>query len=60
VAASVPNVRHVEYFHDHARLEPLLFEGVPDVRDGAMQLRLDGPGNGLSVKRPEAERYRTG
>jgi L-alanine-DL-glutamate epimerase-like enolase superfamily enzyme len=60
VAASVPNVRHVEYFHDHARLEPLLFEGLPGVRDGAMQLRLDAPGNGLTVKRPDAERYRTG
>jgi L-alanine-DL-glutamate epimerase-like enolase superfamily enzyme len=60
VAATVPNLRHVEYFHDHARLEPLLFDGVPPVRDGALQLSLDRPGNGLSIKRPDAERYRTG
>jgi L-alanine-DL-glutamate epimerase-like enolase superfamily enzyme len=60
VAATVPNLRHVEYFHDHARLEPLLFDGVPPVRDGALQLALDAPGNGLSLKRPDAERYRTG
>jgi L-alanine-DL-glutamate epimerase-like enolase superfamily enzyme len=60
VAASVPNLRHVEYFHDHARLEPLLFEGIPPVHHGAMHVSLDAPGNGLSVKRPDAERYRTG
>ncbi|MDK3257256.1 enolase C-terminal domain-like protein [Blastococcus capsensis] len=57
VAASVPNLRHVEYFVDHARLEPMLFDGVPEVREGRMHLRLDRPGNGLLL-RPAAERYR--
>ena len=60
VAASVANLRHVEYFHDHARLEPLLFDGVPEVRDGALQVPLDAPGNGLRLKVSDAERYRTG
>ena len=27
VAAAVPNLRHVEYFHDHHRIETMLFEG---------------------------------
>jgi L-alanine-DL-glutamate epimerase-like enolase superfamily enzyme len=58
VAASVANLRHVEYFHDHARLEPMLFDGVPPVRGGAMHLALDAPGNGLRLKRADAERYR--
>jgi L-alanine-DL-glutamate epimerase-like enolase superfamily enzyme len=60
VAASVANLRHVEYFHDHARLEPLLFDGVPTVRNGALQLSLDVSGNGLRLKRSDAEQYRTG
>jgi L-alanine-DL-glutamate epimerase-like enolase superfamily enzyme len=58
VAASVTNLRHVEFFHDHARLEPLLFDGVPQVRGGAMQVPLDAPGNGLELKRADAERFR--
>ncbi len=60
VAASVSNLRHVEYFHDHARLERLLFDGVPTVRDGALHLALDAPGNGLRLKVSDSERYRTG
>lgn len=57
VAPSVPNLRHLEYFLDHARLEPLLFDGVPEIRDGSLHLPLDRPGNGLLL-RPDAERYR--
>ena len=30
VAGGVPNLRHVEYFHDHVRLDPLLFDGALD------------------------------
>jgi len=30
VAAAVPNLRHLEYFIDHVRLEPLLLQGVPE------------------------------
>ncbi|WP_019926065.1 enolase C-terminal domain-like protein [Nocardia sp. BMG111209] len=36
VAAAVPNLRHVEWFIDHARLEPLLVDGVPEVVDGLL------------------------
>ncbi|MDP5181674.1 enolase C-terminal domain-like protein [Blastococcus sp. BMG 814] len=58
VAASVPNLRHVEHFVDHARLEPMLFDGVPEVRGGRMRSQTDRPGNGLRL-RPDAERYRS-
>ena len=34
VAAAPPNLRHVEWFVDHARLEPLLVDGAPTVRAG--------------------------
>jgi L-alanine-DL-glutamate epimerase-like enolase superfamily enzyme len=58
VAASVPHLRHVEWFADHARLEPLLVSGVPPVEGGAMRLP-DAPGHGMTL-RPEAERHRVG
>jgi L-alanine-DL-glutamate epimerase-like enolase superfamily enzyme len=55
VAAAVPNLRHVEWFIDHARLEPLLVDGVPPVTDGAMHLS-NAPGHGMEL-RPDAARF---
>jgi L-alanine-DL-glutamate epimerase-like enolase superfamily enzyme len=48
---------HLEYFHDHVRIEQMLFDGVPEPRDGALYPDLDRPGIGLELKREEAERY---
>jgi len=58
VAAAVPNLRHVEWFADHARLEPLLFEGIPAVRDGALHVHQDRSGHGMSLNVAAAERWR--
>jgi L-alanine-DL-glutamate epimerase-like enolase superfamily enzyme len=49
VACAVPNLRHVEWFADHARLEPLLVDGVPDVRAGAMAPS-GRPGHGYELR----------
>ncbi len=48
---------HLEYFHDHVRIEQLLFDGVVQPREGALHPDLDRPGIGLELKRAEAERY---
>jgi L-alanine-DL-glutamate epimerase-like enolase superfamily enzyme len=48
---------HLEYFHDHVRIEHLLFDGVLNPRQGALFPDLGRPGNGLELKRSEAERY---
>jgi L-alanine-DL-glutamate epimerase-like enolase superfamily enzyme len=48
---------HLEYFHDHVRIEHLLFDGVVSPREGALLPDLDRPGMGLELKRAEAERY---
>jgi L-alanine-DL-glutamate epimerase-like enolase superfamily enzyme len=48
---------HLEYFHDHVRIEHMLFDGVVDPVDGALVPDLERPGNGLELKRGEAERY---
>jgi hypothetical protein len=53
----VPAFRHLEWFHDHVRLEPLLFEGVLEPVDGALRPDRSRPGNGLELKRTDAERY---
>jgi L-alanine-DL-glutamate epimerase-like enolase superfamily enzyme len=55
---ALPNVCHVEYFHDHARIEGLLFEGA--VRPAAGRLRPDTgrPGLGLQFDERRAERFR--
>ena len=60
VAGAVPNLRHVEYFHDHARLDRFLFDGLPEVRDGFLHPNDGVPGNGVVLKEAEAERYRNG
>jgi L-alanine-DL-glutamate epimerase-like enolase superfamily enzyme len=56
-ALALDRLVHLEYFHDHVRIEQLLFDGVAAPRDGALWPRLDRPGNGLELKRADAERY---
>ena len=56
-ALAAPNLRHVELFADHERLEPLLFDGVQAVHAGRL-VPTDRPGNGLSLA-SRADRYRT-
>lgn len=50
-------VRHLEYFHDHARVERMLFDGVLDPAGGALRPDLSRPGLGLELKRSDAARY---
>lgn len=50
-------VVHLEYFHDHARIEHRLFDGVVTPVDGALKPDLSRPGMGLELKRKEAEQY---
>jgi L-alanine-DL-glutamate epimerase-like enolase superfamily enzyme len=56
-ALALDRLVHLEYFHDHTRIEQLLFDGVPPVRGGALVADLDRAGNGLELKRSDAERY---
>jgi L-alanine-DL-glutamate epimerase-like enolase superfamily enzyme len=54
---AVPNLRHLEYFHDHVRLESLLFDGVLEPRDGELRPDRSRPGHGLELRRADAEPY---
>ncbi|MGH3224244.1 MAG: enolase C-terminal domain-like protein, partial [Streptosporangiaceae bacterium] len=60
VGAAVPNLRHVEYFHDHQRIEQALFDGALNPADGALTPDPDQPGLGLTLREPDADRYRRG
>jgi L-alanine-DL-glutamate epimerase-like enolase superfamily enzyme len=48
---------HIEYFHDHVRIESLLFDGVPDPVDGALRPDPSRPGLGLELREADAEEY---
>ena len=56
-AASVPNLRHLEYFHDHVRIENDLFDGALDPTGGTLQPDQGRPGLGLTLRRERAQRY---
>ncbi|MFF3513293.1 enolase C-terminal domain-like protein [Streptomyces sp. NPDC002573] len=59
-AASVPNLRHLEWFHDHVRIERLLFDGALDPHGGALRPGHDAaPGLGLSINAERAHPFRT-
>jgi L-alanine-DL-glutamate epimerase-like enolase superfamily enzyme len=57
VAAATPNLRHLEWFHDHVRIEQLLFDGA-QAADGGVLQPLDAPGHGLEWRASDASRYR--
>lgn len=54
---ALPAVRHMEYFHDHVRIERMLFDGGPQLVNGCLEPDLSRPGLGLELKRPDAARY---
>jgi L-alanine-DL-glutamate epimerase-like enolase superfamily enzyme len=56
-ASALEQFVHLEYFHDHVRIEHMLFDGVVEPVDGELTPDPDRPGTGLELKRQEAERY---
>jgi L-alanine-DL-glutamate epimerase-like enolase superfamily enzyme len=58
VGMAAPNLRHVEYFHDHQRIERLLFDGTLDPQGGALAPDPGRPGLGLQLKTADAEHFR--
>ena len=48
---------NVEYFHDHARIEEMIFDGAIRPVNGSLKPDLSRVGLGLELKRTEAEKY---
>ncbi|MGC2402347.1 MAG: enolase C-terminal domain-like protein [Acidobacteriaceae bacterium] len=59
VGCAIPGFRNVEYFHDHARIEEMLFDGFIPSRGGVLKPDRSRPGLGLLFKHPDAERFTT-
>jgi len=54
---TLSSVEHIEYFHDHERIEHMLFEGSLTPINGNLQPRTSQPGLGLEFKYPDAQQY---
>lgn len=54
---AVMPLRHLEYFHDHARIERMLFDGTLGPAGGELRPDPSRPGLGIELKRSDAERY---
>lgn len=57
VACATSNFRHMEYFHDHVRIEHMFFDGVQSPQQGRLLPDITRPGMGLDFKRSVAEHY---
>jgi L-alanine-DL-glutamate epimerase-like enolase superfamily enzyme len=58
VAAATPNLRHLEWFHDHVRIESIFFDGTLDPAGGAIRPDPSTPGNGLTLRTADAQPFR--
>jgi len=54
---AAPRLIHLEYFHDHARIEHMLFDGALDPINGALHPDPDRSGLGLEFKREDAAQW---
>jgi L-alanine-DL-glutamate epimerase-like enolase superfamily enzyme len=59
-AAAIPNLRHLEWFHDHVRIEDMFFDGALDPTGGAIRPDPARPGHGLTLRPEVADRFRVG
>jgi L-alanine-DL-glutamate epimerase-like enolase superfamily enzyme len=57
-ACALSRFRHAEYFHDHARIEQMLFEGATAPESGTLCPDLSRPGLGTEFKKQNAEKYK--
>lgn len=59
IGCAVSHFRHVEYFHDHARIEEMLFDGFIPAKDGDLRPDRSRAGMGIAFRRSDAERFLT-
>ena len=54
---AAPRISHVEYFHDHVRIEQMLFDGAARHSKGQLLVDPSRPGLGLELKKRDADRW---
>ena len=57
LCCAASRARNLEYFHDHVRIERMLFDGVLRPIDGELRPDRSRPGLGLTFRRADAERF---
>jgi L-alanine-DL-glutamate epimerase-like enolase superfamily enzyme len=57
IGCATAALRHAEYFHDHVRIEQMLFDGVIESKSGMLSPDLTCPGLGLTLRRAVAENF---
>src|SRR5665213_2419227 len=58
-ACAVSNIRHLEYFADHARVDRILFDGVLEPQKGILRPDQSRCGLGLDLKLAAANPFRS-
>lgn len=54
---AVSPFKNLEYFHDHVRIEEMLFDGLPRLVNGELQPDLSRAGFGLEFKHVDAKKF---
>jgi len=54
---AVTPFKNLEYFHDHVRIEEMLFDGLPQLVNGELQPDLSRAGLGLEFKQADAKKF---
>jgi L-alanine-DL-glutamate epimerase-like enolase superfamily enzyme len=57
LGCAVEPLRHLEYFHDHVRIEQMFFEGAPKRVNGKLRPDPQQPGLGLTLRCAEIKKY---
>jgi len=57
LCCAAARARNLEYFHDHVRIERLLFDGALEPVNGELRPDRSRPGLGITLKRKDAEAY---
>jgi L-alanine-DL-glutamate epimerase-like enolase superfamily enzyme len=56
-ASAAPRIVHMEWFHDHVRIEQMLLDGAPMLQHGAVSADLSQPGHGLMLRHADAKTF---
>ncbi len=59
VGCACRTLKNIEYFHDHARIETMLFDGAITPVNGQLAPDRSRPGLGIALKRADAARFST-
>jgi L-alanine-DL-glutamate epimerase-like enolase superfamily enzyme len=58
VACAASRLVHIEWFHDHVRIERMLLDGFIEPAGGALAPKRERPGHGYEWKAKDAEKFR--